>query len=538
MDEKCRPISPLPQKEAELVDWNNDSISLRKFSRWLFKRIDKKIYGLRTTDGTVRHLNSRERLDGLRLRETDPKSFKGYPVTIKVNDIRLHLTGGKTHYYTGRNHVHPLLLCIDIDCHEGQLLGEAWETCRLLADAFKITSYHAECSTTGRGVHCYFLLQHRESGVVWPSATELTSRVGRIAVLMQKLTWHHGLSPKVDNVYGLPSEWKGGRLAKIAKLIKIPRPQTKQELQQLLDLTPISLSQLQDNADEVARVFFSDDSSAGSINPPSCTETTNASSTASITQSTASSSSIDVQEPFRPDQLNQNTLYNTQQLVIRTPETARTGVRERDAFGRSLWAVYTLSRAKGSVPSLDEALEFYEQSGLALGPRTAKREQRFAGIIRFQQRKFDGSRISRSVGFGRVRSSLVAQLEVLVRQANPDQLKYGSRNTIRPEDLAIGLYCSFMQLSKPTATGQLPVKGIAALSTELVRTGDASRDIHPTAASHVRRILCELGLLQLVDRDYSYSKHVAKTYQLTERAWSILGKAGIDGQFVARRAAA
>ena len=89
------------------------------------------------------------------------------------------------------------------------------------------------------------------------------------------------------------------------------------------------------------------------------------------------------------------------------------------------------------------------------------------------------------------------------------------------DNLCVALYFAKYQLSRSedkTKCGTLPIKGIVELSKKLKRD-HGMQSIPNQKASACRRILCQLGLLELTDKQYQFwGVRRAKRYRLKEEA--------------------
>jgi len=168
------------------------------------------------------------------------------------------------------------------------------------------------------------------------------------------------------------------------------------------------------------------------------------------------------------------------------------------------------------MPNIAEALNVYDEFGIGTGPCTDRRIRRFESVIAFVARTFDPKKIKRP-GFLRQYPFLKRQIEQALERT-PANLRYG-RRIITLDNLCVALYFAKYQLSRGDEKnnfGTLPIKGIVELSKK-VKQDHGMQSIPNQKASACRGILCQLGLLELTDKQYQFwGVRRAKRYRLRE----------------------
>lgn len=122
---------------------------LRRYSRFIYCHIHRYDYGYRRPGEDIYRIPKATLLQA--------RQAKSNRSLIKLSEkhLRQHLSQESTYYYTGQRKTTTLLLCVDIDAHEGQ--EDAWDVARYLRFWWFKDSY-IERSTNGAGVHLYFRL--------------------------------------------------------------------------------------------------------------------------------------------------------------------------------------------------------------------------------------------------------------------------------------------------------------------------------------------------------------------------------------------
>jgi hypothetical protein len=451
---------------------------LRQYSRFIYKHVHRFDYGWKDSRG-----KSRVTKESL-LRCKQRKSYKGMS-KLTESQLRLHLDGEKVYYYTGQRLTPFLLLCLDIDAHEGEM--DAPEVAKYLARYFASSYY--EPSTNYIGVHLYIR-------IVIPDYTTTASLHKTIKALSLYLTGQvkaQGFAAHVCGIYGLPSIWNGDE-PKMAQIIKLPRPQNSDDLNRLLGLRPIPLMALTSIMAPVDRPL----ALASPVAPPLA-------SPAPIVPSLPSLPSL----PSSP-KIVTTTIVNNQPSPLHLSE-----IRAHNPYYRASWTVRTTANILNRTPILEEALSCYDELELGTGPRTQKRIHRFEQAIAYNSLHFDPDK---RTSFKRLYPAILKFIQN-AHNASPDvPLTFGRyKRHISLEWLCVGYYFATYQLGK-SKDGTLPMTGIAALSKVLRKDGEIQQAMGNQEASAVRRLLCELGLLELIDNHHIWGhgirKGTAKKYSL------------------------
>jgi len=192
-------------------------------------------------------------------------------------------------------------------------------------------------------------------------------------------------------------------------------------------------------------------------------------------------------------------------------------IRSRNPLDRALWTVRTLSHVLGRMPTVMEALDLYDRLQLGTGTITEKRVVRFQQVVEYTSRTYDPSKRK---SFQSIYPVLKLMVEKAMAQHPHVALTFQSRkdrgaSAIRLESLCVGYYFALFQLGK-APDGTLPLKGIVALNKRFLKDQVVTGKIANQKASAIRRILVELGLLEILDEDYSFGwgRGKAKKYKL------------------------
>ena len=143
------------------------------------------------------------------------RNFRGIE-KLTESHLKAHLEETTTYYYTGSRRENILLLCLDLDAHDGQT--DAPALAEYLAEKFLRNKCHVEPSTNGMGRHVYFLAsfdRYTSTEALFTMTRELN---GILEADRKRAEFQANLD---QDTGGLPSDWKNDRMA---HLIKLPRP--------------------------------------------------------------------------------------------------------------------------------------------------------------------------------------------------------------------------------------------------------------------------------------------------------------------------
>jgi hypothetical protein len=495
---------------------------LRRYSQWLYRFISRYNFGSQSPYGdwtqTPKAVLKRAMSSG---------NFR-YVEKLTEWHIKAHLEETMTYYYTGSRRQNVLLLCHDLDSHEGQPDAPA------LADYYAAKYLRDNCciepSTHKIGRHMYSLVSFDP---YLPTAT-LFTLTRELNGLMEADRKRAGFQANLDpDTGGLPSDWKHD---KMAHLIKLPRPKTEEDLQRLLALTPMPLEGLVAAARQVApspASFCSTNAVTpkGEVMPcvsnsiidcgtqPIIDSKTQDAPQSPLGKPCVSNSIIDCDDKRHATEEVEADIQNRQprkpSSLTRVTESL-SDIRQRQPLYRALWTVRGLARAYGRMPTIAEALAVYEEFGIGTGPCTPQRIRRFEDAIAYTARTFDPKKVRRR-GFLREYPFLKRRIEQAIAK-NPVSLRH-KRNVLTIDNLCVALFFAQFQLSRgddKTNCGTLPIKGIVNLSKKL-KQDHGMACIPNQKASACRRILCKLGLLERTDNDFQYwGVRRAKRYRLKE----------------------
>ena len=530
---------------------------LRTYSRWLYPFISRYNYGSQTPYGDWSQISK-----AVLQRAIATGRFRYIP-KLSERHLTAHLQETMTYYYTGSRRRNILLLCLDVDAHEGQ--PDAPALAEYLATKYLRNNCALEPSTHKEGRHIYFLASFDP----YTSTANLFALTRELNGMMEVDRKRAGFQSNIDpDTGGLPSDWKHD---KMAHLIKLPRPKTEADLQRLLALTPMPLGELVAEARRIGAVGVSlgsqqlvppkggdvpcvsnnimdcgtlpiiDLKTQDAPLPPlgnpcvsysimDCENNghTKESSKENIIKENTPTLDIGGSQRLGPSEVEADpcvsysimdcgTLDHEQRNKMRLYTNMKADIdtiKQRNPLYRALWTVRGLARAYGRMPNIAEALNGYDEFGIGTGPCTDRRIRRFESVIAFVARTFDPKKIKRT-GFVRQYPFLKRQIEQALKRT-PVILKHSGR-IVSVDNLCVALYFAQYQLSRgddQTNCGTLPIKGIVELSKRLQRD-HGLRAIPNQKASACRRVLCQLGLLQLTDDHYQFwGVRRAKRYRL------------------------
>jgi len=211
---------------------------LRTYSRWLYPCINRYNYGSQTPYGDWSQISK-----AVLQRAIATGRFRYIP-KLTERHLKSHLEETMTYYYTGSRRQNILLLCLDVDAHDGQ--PDAPALAEYLATQYLRDNCYIEPSTHKEGRHVYFLA----SIDPYTSTANLFALTRELNGMMETDRKRAGFQSNIDpDTGGLPSDWKHD---KMAHLIKLPRPKTQTDLQRLLALTPMPLGELVAEARRIA----------------------------------------------------------------------------------------------------------------------------------------------------------------------------------------------------------------------------------------------------------------------------------------------
>ena len=492
--------------------------ALRKYSKWLYPFISRYNYGSQTPYGDWSQISKTS------LKQAIATSRFRYLQKLTERHLKAHLEETMTYYYTGSRRLNILLLCLDVDAHNGQ--PDAPALADYLATRYLRNNCAIEPSTNKKGRHMYFLASIEQ---YTPTATlfTLTKELNGILEADRKRA---GFQANIDpDIGGLPSDWKND---KMAHLMKLPRPKTPMDLQRLLALQPMPLGEVVAEARKVGATAVSLGSlgSVGSQRPISPNGEGVPCVSSNIidcgTQSIIDSKMQDAPPlPLGNPCVSTNIIHCENKYhsichpafekTVKALQTDVEFMKTKPPLERANWTVRMLAQSLGRMPHLDEALAVYDKIGLGTGPCTPRRIRRFDDAIDFTGRTFDPKKIKKS-GFLREYPVLRKTIQEALEKTNVF-LKHG-RHVITVDNLVVAYYFAKFQLGRGDEKnnyGTLPLKGILNLSEKLHAAHPEIAVISTTKGSACRNILCQLGLLELTDSQYQFwGVRRAKRYRL------------------------
>ena len=491
------------------------TFSLRKYSCWLYPFINRYNFGSQTPYGDWKQ-NSKATLK----RAISTDRFRYVPM-LTERHLKEHLEETMTYYYTGSRRLYILLLCLDVDAHDGE--PDAVALGDYLGTKYLRNNCYIEPSTHKDGRHAYFL-----ASFDWfISTAKLFTLTRELNGLIEADRKRAGFQANIDpDTGGLPSDWNND---KMAHLMKLPRPKTEADLQRLMALTPMSLVELVAAAREIGAAAASLGSLGhvppnGAVLPCVSNNIIDCDDKSLIDSKTQDAPTLPLGNPCVINNIIDCGTLNHEPVGKKHSTTNVKvdidAIKGRNPLYRALWTVQGLARALGRMPNIAEALNLYDEFGIGTGRCTDRRIRRFESVIAFVARTFDPKKIRRT-GFMRQYPFLKRQIEQALKRT-PVNLKH-RRRKISIDNLCVALYFAKFQLSRgddKTNCGTLPIKGIVELSKKL-KQDHGMQSIPNQKASVCRRILCELGLLELTDRHYQFwGVRRAKRYRLREVAGS------------------
>jgi len=214
-------------------------------------------------------------------------------------------------------------------------------------------------------------------------------------------------------------------------------------------------------------------------------------------------------------------------------------IRRKNPLYRALWTVRTLSHVLGRMPTVMEALDLYDRLQIGTGTITERRVVRFQQVVEYTSRTYDPSKRK---SFQSIYPILKMMVEKAMAKHPNVSFCYRSdkASMVSLESLCVGYYFALYQLGK-APDGTLPIAGIVALNKRLLMDKVVTGKIADQKASATRRILVELGILEVLDEEYSFGwgKGRAKKYKLqctdplaapsgAQNPFQTSGRTGID----------
>ncbi len=482
--------------------------SLRTYSRWLYRFVNRYNYGWQSPYGDWSQISK-----AILKQAITTGSFR-YIKKLTEKHLKAHLQETMTYYYTGSRRMNILLLCQDVDAHNGE--PDASALGDYLATKYLQSNCYIEPSTHKEGRHAYFLASFDP----YSSTANLFALTRELNGLMEADRKRAGFQANIDpDMGGLPSDWKLGTMA---HLMKLPRPKTDVDLQRLLALTPMPLEGLV----AAARGLLGSLAPVppkGEVVPCVCNSIIDCENKARIASRTQESS---ISSPCSPcvsisiidcENNNHPICHKASEKAVKALQTNVELIKMKPPLERANWTVRMLAQSLGRMPHLDEALAVYDKIGLGTGPCTPRRIRRFDNAIDFTGRTFDPKKTKKS-GFLREYPNLRKKIDEALEKTNVP-LKHG-RHVITVDNLVVAYYFAKFQLGRGDEKnnyGTLPLKGILNLSEKLHASHPDIAVIATTKGSACRNILCQLGLLELIDKHYQFwGVRRAKRYRLRE----------------------
>lgn len=458
------------------------STDLRRYSRFLYQHIHRYDYGYkRPGEGFIRI--PKQKLLAARNAKSNRKLSR-----ITEKHLRQHLQNETTYYYTGQRKTHFLLLCVDIDAHEGQ--EDAWDVANYLK-FWWFKDCYMEASTNGAGVHLYIRLDLTDFPYI--SSRELHRLFFELGANIRQQVINEGYEADVCGIYGLPSDWVNESQAQI---IKLPRPETVEQLNELLSLKTTSLEALR-------LLVVENERELAALHPM-------ASASASDGSHLCLSLCTMIATP--PAKIDPQTAILTQVNHLDLDN-----IRARNPLYRASWTVKTMANILNRTPTVDEALRFYHELQLGTGTETPQRVRRFTQAVEYNRERFDPNKRQ---SFARMLPALKIIMEKAIQSHPQVSLHYRSDRkaaVITLENLCVGYYFALYQLGRDP-DGTLPKDGITSLNRRLLEAKAVTGPISNQKASAIRRILVALGILDLVDTKYTFGhgRGKAMKYRLSQ----------------------
>lgn len=385
---------------------------IRLYCKWLYQLIDRYAWGMRTRKAKAQHANTLARLASAR----QWRNWRGV-TKLTRRHVTAHLDFSEVIFYTSNRSKDRALICIDIDAHQGEEDAEAvaaW----IIKKYFHAAYY--EPSTGGRGRHLYLCLD-----IGWDMATEkVNAYLADFGRLLGLLVAAEGFKAGVCGVYGTVTSQR-----KYGLLVKLPRPETKEQLERLLAMPVYGYADLRRVAVEGMN-FEGGNRNAGETVPP---------------------------DVMREE---------------RAPAPAsNVGGGRLAALARKRGVVFDLARNLHRMPTVAEATARYLAMGLNHSPPAKDRTNDFEQIIAFCARTFDQSKISPNPHLARPDAyrAIVAEL------VTDRELRDKSGRPIRRDDLAWFIACivqgAFEVKDDPALIGCTSREGVMAFFRKLKQAG-------------------------------------------------------------------
>ena len=372
-------------------------------------------------------------------------------------------------------YVGVMLLCADIDCHNGE--KDVEKVRDWLLDRYFPGAYW-EPSTGGKGVHLYLKVAYRPWLLKWRDTTVryVVDAINRISCLLEAERRAKGFDAPVDKLRGLPSllvEKQDRVCVQRAGCIKIPRFSKGLEDVRAFHQAPFFLF------DGLERLLHKTEDQPSDDKPDGLV-------------ADALGWDIDLRSNYLPRKrcslsLSLNSVYPsyTQQI-----DDLR---QQNDAFTRTIGFALAYSRHIGRVPTVEEALIEYE-TVLAGGPsKGGMRRARMAYVLQHVAKTFKPS-IDLHSGFQTAQDELVAEIRSMMPSGI--DLTYtkarGRRMAVTDRDVAALLHA--MRRSQ----GPAERTEFSQAQVRKATTAITGRSCNKNMASCLTKALVTMGLIERV----------------------------------------
>jgi hypothetical protein len=367
-----------------------------------------------------------------------------------------HLNKKMTLYYTGsmQEDSEHLLCGIDLDAHDLPPLEAQKDTQRLakwVNETFFNGKAYFEPSTSGNGVHMYFVLHHslaykqQVNKIVKAFADHLKAQ-SKERAFVAKVCSINGNYPIVGLDYDECVQLKGRKLLYGGALIKLPRPSGENDVEWLVNAPVIEITELMSECQ-----YYSNSENNSKKDLKDTTKGSAslfATAKSSLTQQQQNNNTPSFSPPSSPIPSSPPpsspflyTCVHNAHSQKKVWEYSEEEIRANDnAYERYLWTVLKLSRSLNRVCSLEEAMDYYRTLKLNRGDgNIEKRRKKFVQIIARCHTDFDPSKAGE--GYRREDFKFIDGLftQELVSELRAEKA-FSYRRSITTEDLAVFQY--------------------------------------------------------------------------------------------------
>jgi len=494
----------------------------RTYNLWISQFIDRFNYGLLINNNVKKYKYTSQFINQC-FKSKNPRLISSLKLSEK--EMKDHLNNTATYFYTTKRDSLVVLYKIDLDPTDSSEYRDLLEATLYIIKYFHPNAYY-EISTTGRGIHIYFLLDisgytylHSHSPIKRRDINHLITHSfysNSYFSLLSRLI-NFNFDCKCCGIYG---GYTGKGEDRRGDLAKLPRPQSEDDFFRLVNTPMQTLCDIRENMEVIkdwleelkegkADSFSSHSSSPHSkkdesleISPgdPGSSNSSPGISLVSIIPSNILSTHSDVETTQNSDQSDDKYL-NTKELMY-----------SDNPFNRVLYSCLYMSHGLlKRIPEFDEWHSFYINNNLHTGGITKeeikKRETRYNCAVKVISRDFDPDKCKADYLVGDYVDDIKKRIS-LCRIKELSQAA-GYPRTITYEDVDVGMgyhWTSVIHNQRPGKELTVPVDGMIEWFKGLKEKQLIKRSCNYSKIRAIRSILIEIGYITLLNENYEWDR--------------------------------